>query len=268
MEALINLSEKKLSELETQFDKEFYLFSEREIKENLDKNESVLQHQDFLKFVKVSYARNPYLMKIVKKNKNYGAACSEMTELLIAEKAGFRESEVMFFYEGINDTSLLYANLRGFRLCVKSFENLIKAETVLAQLPYSVSLSQMQDTEVKKCFSYCAQKGVENIFINAENASLSETGRAKSKLELSKKNVQVPENCGLTVTLGENIFVPLCHNVPEFRCETVQYPGMFRHTELLERADGTIVKIRRSETIDEYFSGIDFSLLGSSCNHD
>ena len=260
-------SGKSLERIEADFGKNFYLFSEDSIIRNLKEKEQLLQNPDFLVFVKVSYAPNPYLIKIIKANKNFGLACSAMHELLIAEKAGFRESQVMFIYDSYDDNALLYANLRGFRLCVRSYENLLKAESLLSQLPYSLSLSQMQDAEIVKAFSYCEDKGVENIYINAENESLSETGRSLSKLALCKKLAPCHADTGVTVTLGKNIFVPYCSNLPEWSRDDAQSSCLFRHMELLEKADGSIVKIRRAETMDEYFSGIDFTALGSSCSH-
>ncbi len=288
------ISEKQLLNLEQQFGKEFYLYSENSILEKLGQTENHLRKHNPLIFVNVSYAPNPYLIKTVKAGKSFGAACFSMHELLIAEKSGFRELDVMYTYEGFDDNALLYANLRGFRLCVNSYENLLKAEQILSQLPYSVSLSQMQDAELKKCFLYCTEKGVENIYINAENSSEAGAGRAVSRLAMCKK-LTLPfeagtsgafvelsaasrianatgteflqQNSGVTVITGQEIFVPYCHNVPDFSGLNAHNSGMFRHTELLQKQDGSVVKIRRAETMDEYFSGIDFASLGSSCNH-
>jgi diaminopimelate decarboxylase len=39
------------------------------------------------------------------------------------------------------------------------------------------------------------------------------------------------------------------------------YNGKLRSAELLLREDGTVKKIRRAETIDDYFATLDFSTL-------
>lgn len=41
----------------------------------------------------------------------------------------------------------------------------------------------------------------------------------------------------------------------------VQYNGKLRCAELLLREDGSVVQIRRAETIDDYFATLDFSKL-------
>jgi diaminopimelate decarboxylase len=40
------------------------------------------------------------------------------------------------------------------------------------------------------------------------------------------------------------------------------YNGKLRSAELLLREDGTVERIRRAETLDDYFATLDFSKLG------
>ncbi len=79
----------------------FHLYDEKAIKENARAFKQAFSwNEGFKEFFAVKAAPNPYLMKILHKE-GFGADCSSLPELLLAEKTGITGEEIMF---SSNDT--------------------------------------------------------------------------------------------------------------------------------------------------------------------
>ena len=79
----------------------FHLYDEKAIRENASQFKQAFSWNDgFKEFFAVKAAPNPYLMKILRKE-DFGADCSSLPELLLAEKTGITGEEIMF---SSNDT--------------------------------------------------------------------------------------------------------------------------------------------------------------------
>lgn len=79
----------------------FHIYDEKAIRENArDFIQSFSWNEGFKEFFAVKAAPNPYLMKILHKE-GYGADCSSLSELVMAEKTGITSEEIMF---SSNDT--------------------------------------------------------------------------------------------------------------------------------------------------------------------
>lgn len=78
----------------------FHIYDEKGIRENAEKLKSAFSWADFKEFFAVKATPNPYILKIMKEH-GFGADCSSLPELLIAEKTGVIGEEIMF---SSNDT--------------------------------------------------------------------------------------------------------------------------------------------------------------------
>ena len=75
----------------------FHLYDEKAIRENArDFKNSFAWNEGFKEFFAVKAAPNPYLMKILHK-KGFGADCSSLAELIMAQKTGIRRRNHVFF---------------------------------------------------------------------------------------------------------------------------------------------------------------------------
>jgi diaminopimelate decarboxylase len=79
----------------------FHLYDEKAIRENArDFKNAFAWNEGFKEFFAVKAAPNPYLMKILHKE-GFGADCSSLAELIMAQKTGITGEEIMF---SSNDT--------------------------------------------------------------------------------------------------------------------------------------------------------------------
>ena len=79
----------------------FHIYDEKAILENArDFRDAFSWNEGFKEFFAVKAAPNPYLMKILRKE-SYGADCSSLAELMMAQKTGITGEDIMF---SSNDT--------------------------------------------------------------------------------------------------------------------------------------------------------------------
>ncbi|MCQ6963593.1 diaminopimelate decarboxylase family protein [Methanolobus chelungpuianus] len=91
----------KIAEIITEHPTPFHLYDKKGILSNAkDLKESFSVVHGFKEFFAVKALPNPYIMKILRKE-GFGADCSSMAELLLAEKAGIVGEDIMF---SSNDT--------------------------------------------------------------------------------------------------------------------------------------------------------------------
>ncbi|HPD56722.1 MAG TPA: diaminopimelate decarboxylase [Smithellaceae bacterium] len=94
-------TKKQIEKIIEKFPTPFHLYDEKAIRENArDFKQSFSWNKGFKEFFAVKAAPNPYLMKILSKE-GFGADCSSLPELLLAEKTGITGEEIMF---SSNDT--------------------------------------------------------------------------------------------------------------------------------------------------------------------
>ncbi|MDR2602475.1 MAG: diaminopimelate decarboxylase [Spirochaetaceae bacterium] len=90
------LSKKELEDVAKRFPTPFYLYDEKAIRKNArDIKAAFSCFEDFYEHFAVKALPNPHILKILKEE-GFGADCSSLTELLLAENAGLRGDEVMF----------------------------------------------------------------------------------------------------------------------------------------------------------------------------
>lgn len=78
----------------------FHIYDEKGIRENAEKLKSAFSWANFKEYFAIKATPNPYILKIMKEL-GFGADCSSLPELIIAEKTGITGEEIMF---SSNDT--------------------------------------------------------------------------------------------------------------------------------------------------------------------
>lgn len=86
----------QLEEIIKKYPTPFHIYDEKAIRENARAFKNVFSwNEGFKEFFAVKAAPNPYLMKILHKE-GFGADCSSLAELIMAEKTGITGDEIMF----------------------------------------------------------------------------------------------------------------------------------------------------------------------------
>lgn len=86
----------KVQEIVKKYPTPFHIYDEKGIRENARKlKQAFAWNKGFKEYFAVKATPNPYLMAILKEE-GIGADCSSYTELLLADKVGLKENEIMF----------------------------------------------------------------------------------------------------------------------------------------------------------------------------
>jgi diaminopimelate decarboxylase len=100
-EKLIPFTKNKIEEIIKKYPTPFHIYDEKAIRENARNFKNAFAwNEGFKEFFAVKAAPNPFLMKILHKE-GFGADCSSLAELILAQKTGITGEEIMF---SSNDT--------------------------------------------------------------------------------------------------------------------------------------------------------------------
>lgn len=89
-------TKKQLAEIIKKYPTPFHIYDEKAIRENAREFKKAFSwNEGFKEFFAVKAAPNPYLMTILHKE-GFGADCSSLAELILAQKTGITGEEVMF----------------------------------------------------------------------------------------------------------------------------------------------------------------------------
>ncbi|MGV8057741.1 MAG: diaminopimelate decarboxylase [Smithellaceae bacterium] len=89
-------TKKQIEEIIKKYPTPFHIYDEKAIRENAREFKNAFSwNAGFKEFFAVKAAPNPYLMKILHKE-GFGADCSSLAELIMAEKTGITGEEIMF----------------------------------------------------------------------------------------------------------------------------------------------------------------------------
>jgi len=100
-EKILPFTKNQLEEIIRKYPTPFHIYDEKAIRENAREFKNAFSwNEGFKEFFAVKAAPNPYLMKILHKE-GFGADCSSLAELVMAEKTGIVGAEIMF---SSNDT--------------------------------------------------------------------------------------------------------------------------------------------------------------------
>src|SRR3989344_89677 len=89
-------TKEKILEVMKKFPTPFHIYDEKALKENAKKfKEAFGKLEGFKEYFAVKALPNPYILSILRQE-GFGADCSSMPELLLAEKAGITRENIMF----------------------------------------------------------------------------------------------------------------------------------------------------------------------------
>lgn len=89
-------TKKQLERIIEKYPTPFHIYDEKAIRENARQFKDAFSwNEGFKEYFAVKAAPNPYLMKILH-NEGFGADCSSLAELIMAEKTGINGNEIMF----------------------------------------------------------------------------------------------------------------------------------------------------------------------------
>jgi diaminopimelate decarboxylase len=101
VEKLLPFTKNKIETIIAKYPTPFHIYAEKAIRENARAfKKAFAWNNGFKEFFAVKAAPNPYLMKILHKE-GFGADCSSLAELILAQKTGITGEEIMF---SSNDT--------------------------------------------------------------------------------------------------------------------------------------------------------------------
>ena len=107
------VTHEKLEEIISEYPTPFYLYDEKGIRENAKKlNKAFSWNPGFKEYFAVKATPNPAILKILKEE-GCGVDCSSMTELMMAESAGFTGHDIMFSSNTTPAEEFIYARKLG-----------------------------------------------------------------------------------------------------------------------------------------------------------
>lgn len=95
-EKKLPFNQEQLKEILEQYDTPFHIYDEKAMRENARRlQEAFAWAPDFKEYFAVKALPNPHILKILREE-GFGADCSSLPELVLAEKAGITEENIMF----------------------------------------------------------------------------------------------------------------------------------------------------------------------------
>ncbi|MFA6938000.1 MAG: diaminopimelate decarboxylase [Treponema sp.] len=116
----------------------FYLYDEKAIRENMRYFKKAFSiFPDFKEYYAVKACPNPYILKILQ-SEGCGADCSSMPELILAEKSGMKEHDVMFTSNDTPEQEFIYANMRNNTINLDDITHIDFLRNAVGQLPDTI----------------------------------------------------------------------------------------------------------------------------------
>src|SRR5690554_3114648 len=133
------LRKDELEGLSGQYPTPFYLYDERAIRENARRFTAAFSRfPGFREYFAVKACPNPYILKILA-SEGFGADCSSLPELILAQKAGITGEQVMFTSNETPEKEYVYANLMGATINLDDYTHIDYLEQALGGIPELIS---------------------------------------------------------------------------------------------------------------------------------
>ena len=117
----------------------FHLYDEKGIRENArDITDAFAWNPGYKEYFAVKANCNPFLLQILKEQ-GFGADCSSMAELLIANELGFKCEDIMFSSNETPAEEFAYAAELGAIINLDDFTHIEFLENIVGQLPKTMS---------------------------------------------------------------------------------------------------------------------------------
>ena len=132
------ISREKLAEITAQFPTPFHLYDEKGIRETARAlHESFSWNQGFKEYFAVKATPNPTILKILKEE-GCGIDCASYVELLMSQKVGFSDSDIMFSSNNTPAKEMQLARELGATINLDAYEDIAFLQEV-AGIPEVIS---------------------------------------------------------------------------------------------------------------------------------
>ena len=132
------ISREKLAEITAQFPTPFHLYDEKGIRETARAlHESFSWNQGFKEYFAVKATPNPTILKILKEE-GCGVDCASYVELLMSQKVGFSDSDIMFSSNNTPAKEMQLARELGATINLDAYEDIAFLQEV-AGIPEVIS---------------------------------------------------------------------------------------------------------------------------------
>ena len=129
----------QLKEIEKTYPTPFHIYDEKGFMENARKvNEAFSWNKGFREYFAVKAEPNPFIIKKLKEA-GCGVDCSSYTELMIADKLGFRNDEIMFSSNETPAGEFKYCNDLGGIINLDDITHIESVEKALGKIPEVIS---------------------------------------------------------------------------------------------------------------------------------
>lgn len=131
------VSLKQLQEITKEYPTPFHLYDEKGIRENARRlKQAFAWNNGFKEYFAVKATPNPVLLKILKEE-GCGVDCSSLTELMLADKVGFKKDEIMFASNVTPQADFVLARKLDARIILDDFTHIDYLEKV-ADIPETI----------------------------------------------------------------------------------------------------------------------------------
>ncbi len=128
-----------LKEIEKTYPTPYHIYDEKGFMENARKvNEAFSWNKGFREYFAVKANANPFIIKLLKEA-GCGVDCSSDTELMIAEKLGFRDNEIMFSSNETPAGEFKYCNELGGIINLDDITHIDAVENECGGIPETIS---------------------------------------------------------------------------------------------------------------------------------
>ncbi|MGT2761878.1 diaminopimelate decarboxylase [Streptococcus intermedius] len=132
------ISREKLAEITAQFPTPFHLYDEKGIRETARAlHEAFSWNQGFKEYFAVKATPNPTILKILKEE-GCGVDCASYVELLMSQKVGFSDSDIMFSSNDTPAKEMQLARELGATINLDAYEDIVFLQEV-AGIPEVIS---------------------------------------------------------------------------------------------------------------------------------
>lgn len=133
------VSQEKLQEIAKTYPTPFYLYDEKGIRENAQAvREAFAWNPGFREYFAVKATPNPFLLRILKEY-GCGCDCSSMTELMLADAAGFSGEEIMFSSNDTPAEEFVFADKLNAIINLDDFTHIDFLEKTIGRIPETIS---------------------------------------------------------------------------------------------------------------------------------
>lgn len=176
----IAIPESKIRKTAAEYGTPFHIYDQKTILKRLDNLISAFSWSDFKEYFAIKANPNPHILKIMRNN-NCGVDAATVSEIKLAEAAGFKGSEIMFTSNLTTMEAYRYAAARG---CIINIdwaadiyqlfaEEIIPADICFRLNPGSIENEIMGDSkeskfgstaeQIKEAVSFLVKQGIKSI---------------------------------------------------------------------------------------------------------